>query len=238
MDNSAAPGDSLAYKVILTSFGQRATGALFTVHTTATGWNVRPVRQATTTLTTNFLLANTTGWSTATFRLYAWGTNGTVVSKDSTLIATWTVNRSVGPPPSGGIDSSGAIALRELLLDSTMSLVQSAELHVTSIGEICNIEWWGNSKGTRVVPALGSTSTCLNVIQTDERTLQTLNLDSLPPYGKTGPYDNPSGAELPRTLMDTRMPQISLGPDTVVAYGGQLLTIAQWRASHPNEWPS
>jgi hypothetical protein len=106
-----APGDTLTYTLTLASFGARATGALFTVHSITPGWR-GPVRQSMTTLTSGFELVAPAAWDSAAFRLYAWGTNGSKVSRDSTLIASWKVLRSPGAPPGGTLDSSAVIALQ------------------------------------------------------------------------------------------------------------------------------
>lgn len=107
--HALAAGDTLAYILTLNSFGARATGAQFTVFASQAGWT-RPVRQPMITLSLPFTLINATAWDTVTFKLYAWGTNGAKVSKDSSLLATWRVVRSPSAPPGGSIDSSQVIA--------------------------------------------------------------------------------------------------------------------------------
>lgn len=173
---TVAPGDTLDYKLVLTSFGNRATGALFTVTASGGGWQ-RPIRQATTTLTTDFKLINTTDWTTSTFKLYAWGTRSPAISKDSTLIATWTVNRSVGPPPGGIIDSSDVIALRAYLNPENLGTISPVKVvaATTDSSYTCPGEWAGaRNRSLRILPTFSTDTRCLEILRT-----MRLNQDAL-----------------------------------------------------------
>lgn len=176
-----APGDTLNYKLNLTNFGPSATGAQFTVTASGGGWT-RPIRQATTTLSTDFKLINTTAWTTSTFKLYAWGTRGATISRDSTLIATWTVNRSVGPPPSGDIDSSGVISLRQYLNPEQLQTIQPVlvTLYTSDSLVSCNGEWVGAAnRSLRILPTLTTKASCLPLIRHMPLNVDALKYDSL-----------------------------------------------------------
>lgn len=91
--------DTTAHTLVLTSFGQRASGALFTVTSEdcTSDWTL-PVRQATNSLTSTFTLINNNTWTTCSFALYAWGTRDAEISLDSTRIAVWPLTYSAEPP--------------------------------------------------------------------------------------------------------------------------------------------
>lgn len=108
---NAAFGDTLDYSFLVSSFGARATGLLFSVRpqgTFTSGWTV-PTRRPSSTLSTQFYLINPTAWDSASFALWAWGTRGSAVSPDSTLVAVWKRVRAPGAPPGGTLDSTRTI---------------------------------------------------------------------------------------------------------------------------------
>lgn len=110
---TTATGDTLLYGLTLSGFGPRASAAQITVKMLAgdTGWTL-PRGKAVNSLQSTFLLINRSPWATATFALWAWGVNGSRLSKDSTLIGSWTVLRGPGVPPGGSIDSAQVQAVR------------------------------------------------------------------------------------------------------------------------------
>ncbi len=233
--SAVAPGDTLKYKLNLTSFGNRATGAQFTVTASGAGWLVRPIRQATTTLSTDFILVNTTDWMTSTFKLYAWGTRGTQISKDSTLIATWTVQREVGPPPGGSIDSSATQALRQYLNPENLAVISPVQVH-SEPAPTCAGEWAGaRNRSLRILPVVPTDSICRQIFRTMRINRDALFADSVAAAAPdTSIYKGPplpwfDGALLPVVDAVPELVSFVVLPPTVELKPGESTQLcAQW----------
>ena len=157
-----APGDTLAYRLILEGFGRRSTAAEFTVKASTSGWTL-PVRQRMTTLSADFQLKNPTDWPVTTFKLWAWGVAGTQISKDSALIATWTVqppDRGPEPPPGGRLDTilsrvevvpdAAEMAIGDSLIFCALGVYADSSVRwLVSDGRPCEIAAWDSVASER-----------------------------------------------------------------------------------------
>lgn len=90
--------------------GRATTGALWTVRVTATNgtWSGLPNK---TPAGASFavMTVNAIPWDSTTFTPTLWGTNGTLVSKDSTIGPVLKLRRPPGPPTVPGWDTSGTV---------------------------------------------------------------------------------------------------------------------------------
>lgn len=111
--SNVAVGDSLLYGYTLISFGPRATSGQICVRAVGsytTGWTL-PCGQPATALTGQFLAVNSSAWDSASFALWEKGVRGSLVARDSSLLATWKVIRGPGSAPGGSIDSTRVVAV-------------------------------------------------------------------------------------------------------------------------------
>jgi len=103
-----ALGDTLSYGLSW-PVGKGATGYLVTVRASATNgtWSGLPTNAAVSGLATTFK-ASAIPWDSVTFTWVTKSTNTAGVSKDS-LVVIWTKKRLPSAPPSGTVDSTGAV---------------------------------------------------------------------------------------------------------------------------------
>lgn len=141
------------------------------------------------------------------------------------------------------IDSVTIAGIRAVLIEPGMTRISAAGLIVNS--DTCPAEWWGASnRAHRLVPVTSTPMHCLRPLwMASERMRQ---LDSLArrdtSYYASPPLPWTSVAALPGTLLDTRMPEMNLGPDTLVSGDRTtegVMTIAAYRLRHPGfRWPA
>jgi hypothetical protein len=235
---AAANATSYRLTVTAAAFGAGTVGGL-------------PSNATVNATTYTFTAVPPAAWESLAYTATVIGARGTRVGPSRTV--TWKVVRPApGQPGPISVDSSLAAAfLKAAPLDS-VTIVQMAS------GETCRGEYAAIMSATFIRPVAPRTAACDSLL-TRATEWGDLNRSALayvaairlasPLYaarwdsGLVQPMPRDKRPDLPRTVLDTRMPRLELGPDTLVARpvgssGPVLVTIAEYRAANPGfVWP-
>lgn len=121
-----AVGDTIVVKLTFPA-GARATGARWSVQAALTNgtWSGLPVKAVTTSATSATLTVSAVPWDSVSFTGFLWGTQGALVSKDSTLIPVLKLKRPPGAPGLPAWDTSATV-IGLLVKPDTVSLAAVA----------------------------------------------------------------------------------------------------------------